>query len=267
MRVFRQIIVVGVGAAITFSNPGQSASAQPPAQSQDSLARFNPLELAAGCRSTSNTAPESVSDPEQSIALNPQTSESQQQGFANIASTPPTRPEQASEPQQAALAAPSTQQQESSAQPLRKPAPTDIAQGKPSNNPNNLPVPSAPVQILPGTPNESFPRITPRGILDTKPPASLEPNPNPLQFPTKPEDVRIEQTESITLQQGDRPRPPQQPSFANRRKASGTKQIRFARTASCSLSRPEFSNGRQPFCECRRRTRNPGCTAPPQLSG
>jgi outer membrane protein TolC len=29
----------------------------------------------------------------------------------------------------------------------------------------------------------------------------LEPNPNPLQFPTNPEDVRIEQTESITLQQ------------------------------------------------------------------
>ncbi|MEG4207357.1 TolC family protein [Microcoleus sp. Pol7_A1] len=199
MRVFRQIIVVGVGAAITFSNAAQSASAQPPAQSQDSLALSNQLELGQNIRSTSNTAPESASDPEQSIALNPPTSESQQQGGAKIASTPPTKPEQASKPQQAAPASPSTLSQAGST-PIRGLGPTDAQQPSPIPL-NNVPVPSSPVQIIRGTPNESFPPLTPRGILDTNPPASLEPNPNPLLFPTNPEDVRIEQTESITLQQ------------------------------------------------------------------
>ena len=199
MRVFRQIIVVGVGAAITLGNAAQSASAQSPTQSQDSLARFNQLELRPNVRSTSNKAAESASQAEQSIALNPQTSESQQPGGANIASTPPTGPSLASKPQQAAPASPSTLSQ-AGATPLRGLGPTDAPQPSPSPL-NNVPVPSSPVPILRGTPNESFPPLPPKGILDTKPPASLEPNPNPLQFPTKPEDVTIEQTESITLQQ------------------------------------------------------------------
>ncbi|MEG4395998.1 TolC family protein [Microcoleus sp. BROC3] len=198
MRVFRQIIVVGVGAAITFSNAAQSASAQPPAPSQDSSALSNQLELGQNIRSTSNTAPESASDPAQSIALNSPTSESQQPGEANIASTR-TQPEQASKPQQAAPAAPSTLSQGGST-PLRGLAPAGAQQPAPSG-PNNVPVPSLPTPPPRGTPNESFPPLPPRGILDTKPPTSLEPNPNPLQFPTKPEDVTIEQTESITLQQ------------------------------------------------------------------
>ncbi|MEG4629941.1 TolC family protein [Microcoleus sp. AR_TQ3_B6] len=200
MRVFRQIIGVGVGAAITFSNAAQSAEAQLPAQSQDSLAPSNQLvELGPNVRSTSNTAPESAKDPEQSIALNAPTSESGQPVPANIASNPPTRPEQASKPQQAAPASPSTLSQGGST-PQRGLGPTDAQQPSPSPL-NNVPVPSSPVPILRGTPNESFPPLTPKGLLDTKPPASLEPNPNPLQFPTNPEDVRIERTESITLQQ------------------------------------------------------------------
>src|SRR4028118_346388 len=105
MRVFRQIIGVGVGSAITLGNAAQSASAQPPAQSQDSLAPSNQLvELGPNVRSTSNTAPESASDPEQSIALNPPTSEPGQPVRAKIASTPPTGPSLASKPQQAAPA-------------------------------------------------------------------------------------------------------------------------------------------------------------------
>ena len=87
MRVFRQIVVVGVGAAITFSNAGQSASAQPPAQSQDSWALSNQIELTQDIRSTSNTASEA---PELSIAQNPRTSESQEPGEATIAATLPT---------------------------------------------------------------------------------------------------------------------------------------------------------------------------------
>jgi hypothetical protein len=200
MRVFRQIIGVGVGAAITFSNAAQSASAQPPAQSQDSLAPSNQLvELGPNVRSTSNTAPESAKEPEQSIALNPPTSDSGQPVRAKIASTPPTGPSLASKPQQAAPASPSTLSQGGST-PERGLEPTDAQQPSPSPL-NNVPVPSSPVPIIRGTPNESFPPLTPRGILETNPPASLEPNPNPLQFPTNPEDVRIEQTESITLQQ------------------------------------------------------------------
>ena len=187
MRVFRQIIVVGVGAAITFSNAVQSASAQPLAQSQDTSALGNQLELAPNIRSTSNTASEA---PEQSIAQNPPTSESQQPGAVNIAATLPTESSLASKPQQ----------KENLAQ-FPTPAPTNTRQKPAPSSPNNVPIPSSPVPILRGTPNESFPPLTPKGILDTKPPASLEPNPNPLLFPTKPEDVRIEETQSITLQQ------------------------------------------------------------------
>ena len=186
MRVFRQIIVVGVGAAITLGNAGQSVSAQP-AQSQESSTRFNQIQLGQNVRSTSNTVPEPASE----------ASESQQPGFANIASNLPTESEQASKPQQAA---PASAQKENLAQSPTT-APRGVQQKPVPSRPNNVPVPSSPVPILRGTPNESFPPVTPKGILDTKPPSSLEPNPNPLLFPTKPEDVRIEQTESITLQQ------------------------------------------------------------------
>ncbi|MCC3567658.1 MULTISPECIES: TolC family protein [unclassified Microcoleus] len=200
MRVFRQIVVVGVGAAITFSNAGQSASAQPPAQSQDGSPLSNPIELAQNIRSTSNTSSEPTSeDPQQSIAQNPPTSESQEPGKATAA-TLPTESDQASKPQQAAPAAPSTQQQEYLAQ-SPKPAPANNRQKPVPSNPNNVPVPNLPAPVPRGTPNETFPPLTPKGILDTKPPASLAPNPNPLQFPTKPEDVRIEEIQSITLQQ------------------------------------------------------------------
>lgn len=187
MRVFRQIIVVGVGAAITLGNAGQSVSAQPPAQSQESSTRFNQIQLGQNVRSTSNTVPEPASE----------ASESQQPGFANIASNLPTESEQASKPQQAA---PASAQKENLAQSPTT-APRGVQQKPVPSRPNNVPVPSSPVPILRDTPNESFPPVTPKGILDTKPPSSLEPNPNPLLFPTKPEDVRIEQTESITLQQ------------------------------------------------------------------
>ncbi len=201
MRVFRQIVVVGVGAAITFSNAGQSASAQPPAQSQDGSPLSNPIELAQNIRSTSNTASEPTSaDLEQSIAQNPPTSQSQEPGEATIAATPPIESDQASKPQQAAPAAPSTQQQEYLAQ-SPTPAPANNRQRPVPSNPNNVPVPNLPAPVPRGTPNETFPPLTPKGILDTKPPASLEPNPNPLQFPTNPEDVRIEEIQSITLQQ------------------------------------------------------------------
>jgi len=113
MRIFHQIVVVGVGAAITFGNLGQSASAQPAVQSQENQ---------------------------------------------------------------------------------RQPSPVP-------KNPKTIPVLMNPTPVPRNTPSENFPSVTPKGILETQPPRSLEPNPNPLLFPTQPEDVRIEQTEAITLQQ------------------------------------------------------------------
>ena len=192
MRVFRQIVVVGVGAAITFSNAGQSACAQPPAQSQDSSPLNNQIELAQDIRSTSNTASEPAADSGESIALMGQTSDSPQPGEANnMAPNPPTAASPTSKPQQPEKLAQS-----------RTPAPKGAQPQPVPSNPNNVvPVPNLPTPVPRGTPLESFPPLTPKGLLDTKPPTSLDPNPNPLQFPTKPEDVRIEQTESITLQQ------------------------------------------------------------------
>ena len=192
MRVFRQIVVVGVGAAITFSNAGQSACAQPPAQSQDSSPLNNQIELAQDIRSTSNTASEPAADSGESIALEGPTSDSPQPGEANnIAPNPPTAASPTSKPQQPEKLAQS-----------RTPAPKGAQPQPVPSNPNNVvPVPNLPTPVPRGTPLESFPPLTPKGLLDTKPPTSLDPNPNPLQFPTKPEDVRIEQTESITLQQ------------------------------------------------------------------
>ncbi len=113
MRIFHQIVVVGVGAAITLGNVGQSASAQPAVQSQENQ---------------------------------------------------------------------------------REPSPVP-------KNPKTIPVLLNPAPVPRNTPSESFPTVTPKGILETQPPRSLEPNQNPLLFPTQPEDVRIEQTQAITLQQ------------------------------------------------------------------
>ena len=113
MRIFHQIVVVGVGTAITLGNVGQSASAQPAVQSQENQRELSPVP----------------------------------------------------------------------------------------KNPKTIPVLLNPAPVPRNTPSESFPPVTPKGILETQPPRSLEPNPNPLLFPTQPEDVRIEQTQAITLQQ------------------------------------------------------------------
>jgi outer membrane protein TolC len=113
MRIFHQIVVVGVGTAITFGNLGQSASAQAPV----------PVEKI------------------------------QREAF-----------------------------------PI------------PSNS-KTIPVPTNPTPVPRNTPSESFPPVTPKGILETQPPRTLEPNPNPLLFPTQPDDVTVKQTEAITLQQ------------------------------------------------------------------
>lgn len=50
-------------------------------------------------------------------------------------------------------------------------------------------------------PTENFPPAVPNGNLQTNPPAIVEPSSNPLEFPTTPDAVQIEETVPITLQQ------------------------------------------------------------------
>jgi outer membrane protein TolC len=188
MRVFRQIVVVGVGAAITFGNVGQSASAQPPVQSQDSSIESDRLPVGQNVKLDPKTAPEQASEAVDPIALSSVSSQSQENSATD-------------NPPQLGYNSENDQKSPVIALESPKPAPTSIAQQKPSlSSPNNVPIPTSP-PVPRNTPIESFPPLTPNGTLETKPPRSLEPNPNPLSFPTQPEDVRIEQTQAITLQQ------------------------------------------------------------------
>ena len=254
MRVFRQIIGVGVGAAITLGNAAQSASAQPPAQSQDSLAPSNQLvELGSNVRSTSNTAPESAKDPEQSIApRQPPTLGSQSERISHQLPQPGLRLHQSLNrllrlPHQLCLRA---------VQPLKEVWNRQTL--------SSLPQPSQqcscaefPGTNYPGHSERKFPpsdserhfRHQASGFPGTQPESAA--------VSDKPGGCQDRANRVNYLAAGDRPRPPQQPSFANRPTASRTNQIRIARTASCSLSRPKFSNGRQPPNKCRRRNRIP----------
>ncbi len=76
---------------------------------------------------------------------------------------------------------------------------SNIAQTPPNQN---LPakVPGFPQNLKSPQNNQVAPTTTqPRQNIPA--PSKLDPNPNPLQFPTKPEEVRLEPTEAISLQQ------------------------------------------------------------------
>ena len=62
----------------------------------------------------------------------------------------------------------------------------------PTASPTPAIAPTTP--ITPARDQKAFPQDVPA-------PSFLDPNPNPLQFPTKPEEVRIQSTQPITLQQ------------------------------------------------------------------
>jgi outer membrane protein TolC len=187
MRVFHQIVVVGVGAAITFGNVGHSASAQSAVKSPENSAQSNQLPVEENVKLESQTTPE---QPSESIALSP--SNQSQENWATANPQPLGSNSQNADQTPAVVANVET----------ATPAPTAIAQGAPSpQNPNIIPVPSSLTPPPSNTPRESFPPPTPKGILETQPPRTLEPNPNPLLFPTQPDDVRIEETQSISLQQ------------------------------------------------------------------
>jgi outer membrane protein TolC len=181
MRVFHQFVVLGVGAAITFSNVGQSVSAQLPAQSPENSPQSDRPQLAPEVELTPNLAPNTVRAiaPEwgEAVAVEPQ--------IAEIDRSP------------ASAQSPQLQVQQA----LGNPQAQTLAQATPPPAPNPVPVPSILTPAPRNTPLENFPPVTPKGILDTQPPSFLEPNPNPLNFPTQPDDVRIEQIQPITLQQ------------------------------------------------------------------
>jgi len=61
----------------------------------------------------------------------------------------------------------------------------------------NIVVPTAPAPATPGTAPPTAPEVRP----PAQTPNYLNPSPNPLQFPTRPEEVRIQGTQPITLQQ------------------------------------------------------------------
>jgi outer membrane protein TolC len=63
------------------------------------------------------------------------------------------------------------------------------------------PTPAPPEQVEPGTPSVEPPTNIPTTGSSSSAPDFLNPNPNPLQFPTKPEEVRIQAVQPITLEQ------------------------------------------------------------------
>jgi outer membrane protein TolC len=208
MRVFRNLIVVWAGAAITFSNVGRSSAAQPPADLPD-------------------TQPEIAIGPDLKFAPKTAGERKFQDGHITSLSTPTQSEETPSETNALPLGQnfPTWPQTEIAQQPelsVEKPTPNGSSENTtsptfqtaqtPSGNPTpveiptpgvvpTIPIESAPSPPPRSNPLESFPPLTPNGTLQTLPPDFLEPNPNPLSFPTLPEEVRIERTQPVTLQQ------------------------------------------------------------------
>ena len=244
MRVFRHLVVVGVGAVITFSSVGRSAAASPSVQSQDTLPESNQLKIGPDFKSAPKTAGERKSQEGYVPAMSPPT-QSQEAPTAtnslqlgpNFKSTPKAA-QQASQKQELPVPQPIpsrkadlTLKRGLGALPIAPPKsrPSSLRSlnsATPSNsNTAQAPSPQAPSPseppveipspgVVPTTPGETvpppapsrpalenFPPLTPNGTLQTQPPEFLEPNPNPLSFPTRPEEVTIARTQPITLQQ------------------------------------------------------------------
>lgn len=92
-----------------------------------------------------------------------------------------------------------------------EPSQTDRSQITPGNNSTlvqtPLPTPSIPILDEPETPGPEFPRrtteplLTPAPTRDIPAPTLLDPSANPLLFPTRPQEVEIQTTQPITLEQ------------------------------------------------------------------
>jgi len=230
MRVFRNLIVVWAGAAITFSNVGRSSAAQPPADipdTQPEIAIGPDLKFApktAGERKFQDRHITSLSTPTQSeetpretkalpLGQNlPTLTQSEETpseiNTLSLGQNLPTlpKPEVVSQPELSVEKPTVSGSNENTTSPTFQTAQAPSGNPTPTEIPTPGVVPTIPIESAPSppprsTPLETFPPLTPKGTLQTLPPDFLEPNPNPLSFPTLPEEVRIERTQAITLQQ------------------------------------------------------------------
>ncbi len=179
MRTFRHLMTVGMGAAIALGTvePSTSQEILPPAQHQDPSAPRSEVQPEAAkkptpaARLTNRSAKPAIAqtaEPENSQDLPPLAPNPETPGSTPPAQTPPT--------------------------------PADDA-----------PVPSTPPPAVPEGTTDSMPPEQPQ----TPPPAAqpstdqsepsypeaLEANPNPLQFPTEADEVRIVGTQPISLEE------------------------------------------------------------------
>lgn len=189
MAIFRDVVVVGVSSAIALLNIGPSIAESSLDQPQNSQAS-NTIPTQHSVPTFTPHIPESQQLKNLNIShtvplaldLSPQTPElpplSHQ--VANLSQLTPLTPEE-----KTPIPVPSDNQ---------PPAPTGIEPIREKAPPANSPSPD-------GDPQISFPPLFPNGTLKTNPPEYLEPNPNPLNFPTKPEEVQILKTEPISLLQ------------------------------------------------------------------
>ncbi|MBW4579556.1 MAG: TolC family protein [Tildeniella nuda ZEHNDER 1965/U140] len=203
MQPSRHLIVVGVGVLVAFGNapPGLSEplpSHSPAIPNADELLQpFSLQESTASVEAASLDQPRIVKSkivPTENIAL------------TAIAPEFSRRNAQTSVAQRTTAIAPSSKFNPSVAI-IPEPKKAVIAQTNPSTTPNLAPLPSSSQQQAPTTtqPPLSTPDPGPsRPLGPAKPgiaPEYLNPDPNPLSFPTKPEEVKLRGIQPITLQQ------------------------------------------------------------------
>lgn len=179
MRTFRHLMTVGMGAAIALSTvkPGASQEILPPVQPQNpspSQSEVQPeaaqtsTPAASSTKRSAQPAIAQTAEPENSQDLPPLAPNPETPGSTPPAQTPPTPADDA-------------------------PVPT-------------TPTPAVPEGTTDSTPPEQ-PQTPPPAAQPSAPPAdpsypeALEANPNPLQFPTEADEVRIVGTQPITLEE------------------------------------------------------------------
>lgn len=180
MRTFRHLMTVGMGAAIALSTvkPSTSQEILSPAQPQDP------------------SAPQSEVQPEAAKKRNPAASPTNRSAEPAIAQSP-----EEEAPQDLSPLAPDPETPGSTPPEQAPPTPADDA-----------PVPDTPTPVVPEgttdiTPSPDQPQTPPPAMQPSSAqpspnyPEALEANPNPLQFPTEAEEVRIVGTQPITLEE------------------------------------------------------------------
>lgn len=240
MRPSHQFVAVGIGVLVSLSQaaPGLSQAGQAsvgPSALDPSLATQDAQKEASQVQSGSSSSATSADAPtEPASAADPKPSQVPQ---AEAQAPPATNAESLPQPQAPAVertpSAPAPQKPAAIAKPAprsgaKKPAKQPTPTAKPANladfKSRNQPALTQATPVTPGSPTPPTgvdntapaPILIPNGILTpgesspSKPigpakqgsaPDYLNPNPNPLTIPTRPEDVRVRGIQPITLQQ------------------------------------------------------------------